>query len=79
MTESAVLTLAFLEAHPDDAARVLEHLANEQVAALLGSVPVRLAAPVLAHMLPAVAARSLAQLSDEGAAAIVRGDPAAFR
>lgn len=72
MAESPVFTLAFLEAHPDDAARVLEHLGNEQVAALLDSVPVRLAAPVLAHMLPAVAARSLAQLSDESAAAMVQ-------
>ncbi len=72
MAESAVLTLAFLEAHPDDAARVLEHLGNEQVAALLDSVPVRLAAPVLAYMLPAMAARSLAQLSDESAAAMVQ-------
>jgi magnesium transporter len=72
VAESAVLTLAFLETHPDDAARVLEHLANEQVAALLDSVPVRLAAPVLAHLLPAVAARSLAQLSDESAAGMVQ-------
>ncbi len=72
MAESPVFTLAYLEVHPDDAARVLEHLGNEQVAALLDSIPVRLAAPVLAHMLPAVAARSLTQLSDESAAAMVQ-------
>ena len=50
MPESTVLTLAFLEAHPDDAARVLEHLANEQVAALLESVPVRLAGLIQAGL-----------------------------
>lgn len=72
VAESAVFTLAFLESHPDAAARVLEHLASEQIAALLDSVPVRCAAPVLAHMLPTVAARSLAQLSNESAAGMVQ-------
>ncbi len=71
VVESAALTLTYLEAHPEDAARVLEHLPNDQVAALLENVPVRIAAPVLAQMLPAVAARCLAQLEDEHAAAMV--------
>lgn len=43
MASSEELTYAFLEAHPSDAARVLERLAPAAAAALLQSAPLRLA------------------------------------
>ena len=57
MASSEELSYAFLEAHPADAARVLERLAATEAGALLQSAPLRLAAPVLRHMLPLSGAR----------------------
>ena len=47
MASSEDLSYAFLEAHPSDAARVLERLAPVSAAALLQSEPLSLASPVL--------------------------------
>jgi magnesium transporter len=64
MASSEELSYAFLEAHPTDAARVLERLAATEAGALLQSVPLRLAAPVLRQMLPLAGAHCLEPLED---------------
>lgn len=66
------LSLAYLEAHPRDAARVLERLAPTAAADLLASVPLRLAAPVVRQMLPLFAARAMDRLGDDRAAGLLR-------
>lgn len=73
MASSEDLSYAFLEAHPTDAARVLERLTPASAAALLQSAPLRLAAPVLRQMLPLVGARCLAQLDDGETIGLLRG------
>ena len=72
MTSSEELSYAFLEAHPVDAARVLERLAPATAAALLRSAPLRLATPVLRQMLPLAGARCLEQLDDSETAGLLR-------
>lgn len=72
MARARELSLAFVESHPGDAARVLEHLSTDDATAFLKLLPVRLGAPVLRHMLPTSAARCLEQLDDETAAGLVR-------
>jgi magnesium transporter len=64
MAKAEDLSLAFIELHPVDAARVLERLAPQHVAALLAEAPSRLAAPVLRAMLPLHAARCFEVLPD---------------
>ncbi|MBI3897687.1 MAG: magnesium transporter [Gammaproteobacteria bacterium] len=56
------LTRAFLEAHPAEAARVLEHVPPANCAALLNSISGQLAIDILKHLLPAHAARCLENL-----------------
>ncbi|MBK6631395.1 MAG: magnesium transporter [Betaproteobacteria bacterium] len=73
MASSEELTYAFLEAHPSDAARVLERLAPAAAAALLQSAPLRLASPVLRQMLPLAGARCLERLDDADAAGLMSG------
>ena len=73
MASSEELSYAFLEAHPADAARVLERLAATEAGALLQSAPLRLAAPVLRHMLPLSGARCLESLDDNDVAGLLRG------
>jgi magnesium transporter len=72
MAGDETLSFAFLEAHPADAARVLERIAPQNVAALLSDAPVRLAAPVLRAMLPPFVARCLEPLGDELVSALLR-------
>lgn len=72
MSSSEELSYAFLEAHPADAARVIERLASDSAAALLQSAPLRLAAPVLRQMLPLAGARCLERLDDAEAAGLLR-------
>jgi len=72
MASSEDLTYAFLEAHPADAARVLERLAPASAAALLQSAPWRLASPVLRQMLPLAAVRCLEQMDDTEVAGLLR-------
>lgn len=71
MTDLDDLTQAFVAAHPADAARELERLDDEDVAALFEQAPARLSAPVLEAMLPAVAARCLALVPVERAALLL--------
>lgn len=73
MDSTAELTFAFLEAHPADAARVIERLAPGSAAALLLSAPPRLAAPVLRQMLPLAGARCLERLEDAETTGLLRG------
>ena len=73
MASSEDLSYAYLEAHPADAARVIERLAPDSAAALLRSAPARLAAPVLRQMLPLAGARCLETLDDAGAVRMLRG------
>lgn len=72
MAKKHELTLAFLDAHPVDAARVLEGLPAEAAAAFLSDLPVRLSAPVLARMLPSSAALCIGLLDEEQAAGIIK-------
>jgi magnesium transporter len=58
------LSLAFMQGHPEQAARVLEALPPDEAARLFGHVPARLGAKVLAMMLPKRAARCLGALDD---------------
>lgn len=71
MADAETLSLAFMRAHPAEAARVLDALAPAQAAQLLARVPARLAAPVLAAMLPNAAARGVAGLEDEQVLALL--------
>lgn len=71
MADADALTLAFIEAHPADAARVLEALPAAESAALFARVPARLGAPVLAAMLPPTAARNVLALDDERGMALL--------
>jgi magnesium transporter len=73
MASSEQLSYAFLEAHPTDAARVLERLASPEAAALLQSAPVRIAAPVLRQMLPLPGAHCLEHLNDDEVSGLLRG------
>jgi magnesium transporter len=66
------LSFAFLEAHPADAARVLERVTPQHVSALLAEAPLRLAAPVLRAMLPLHAARCLETLPDDTVSGLLR-------
>lgn len=72
MAISEALSFAFLETHPTDAARVLERVAPQSVAALLSDAPARLAAPVLRVMLPPFVARCLEPLTDELVSGLLR-------
>jgi Mg/Co/Ni transporter MgtE len=71
VADPGVLTLAYVSAHPADAARVLETVPAAEAAALVASLPARAAAPVLASMLPPRAARVLGALDDERALALL--------
>lgn len=71
MADAETLSLAFMRAHPPEAARVLETVAPQAAAALLARSPARLAAPVLAAMLPSAAARALGEVEDEQALALL--------
>jgi len=71
MADAGALSLAFMRAHPAEAARVLEALEPAGSAALLAQMPSRLAAPVFAAMLPDAAARSLVAMEDERALALL--------
>lgn len=78
------LAAEFLELHPESAARLLESMPVEQANAVLGTADTRVAAPVLANMLPTYAAQCverqpaadgahlLEQLGSQEAAAVLR-------
>lgn len=71
MADAESLSLAFMRAHPPEAARVLESVVPADAAALLARAPARLAAPVLGAMLPNAAARALGGVEDEQALALL--------
>lgn len=72
MSDTPSLTFAFLQSRPEAAARVIEELNPADAAALLHTVPARLAAPLADGMAAWAAARILALLPDEQAAGIIR-------
>ena len=65
------LALDFLEAHPDEAARLLERVETADAAALLNEVPAAVAAGVLRLMAPAALASCAAATPEERLAAMV--------
>ena len=71
MADAETLSLAFMRAHPAQAARVLEAVPPADAAALLARVPARLGGPVLGAMLPTAAARALGGLQDEHSLALL--------
>jgi magnesium transporter len=71
MADAEDLTHAFVDAHPVDAARVLESLPASEAAALFGRLPPRLGGPVLAAMLPPTAARVLGALDNDQSMALL--------
>jgi Mg/Co/Ni transporter MgtE len=71
MADPERLTLSYLDAHPGDAARVLERMPAPDCAALFVRVPARVAAPVLSAMLPTAAARQLGALDDQPTMALL--------
>ena len=68
----------FVEAYPDDAARVLEDAAPEVAGAVLGALPASVATAVLREMNPHSAAQGLASLAPDAASRIVRHLPVAL-
>jgi len=72
MNRAKDLTVAFLRAHPREAARALEQLNASDVSALLAAMPGRVAAPVIGRLPPGFAARSLASLPDEAVVRLLR-------
>lgn len=78
MAETGIeLALGLLRTHPETAAAVLETLPAGSAAALLDDVPPRIAAPVVARMLPSPASRCLLRIATDRAAAIINDMPAA--
>lgn len=65
------LTLAFVESHPADAARVLEALPAPESAAFVARLPPRLGALLLRHMAPLYGGRLLELLEEETVLALV--------
>lgn len=69
--ELDTLTVAFLDAHPREAARELEAMPVAETAALLAALPARVVAPVFAEMQPRDAAEGLAALDAERAVLVL--------
>ena len=65
------ITTEFVEAYPEDAARVLEEASPEVAGEVLGALAAPVAAAVLGEMNPHAAAGGLAHLAPDAAAAIV--------
>lgn len=71
-TETDKLTLAFLDKHPANAARVLDNVDMDDTAALVESIPVRVIAPVFKFMTAQNAALCLARLAIEKQSLVVQ-------
>lgn len=65
------LAVSFIQSHPNDAARIAEHLEPEAVASLLHRLPTEPAALLLQSMLPQYTARVTAQLDSSRAAELL--------
>jgi Mg/Co/Ni transporter MgtE len=59
------MTIAFIHAHPHEAARALEQLSTNEIADLVSSLPESEAAQLLGSMLPQYAARLADTLETE--------------
>ena len=68
MSHVQELSHAFIASHPDDAARVLEHLPPEASAELFAQAPARVLAPTVRAMMPFMAAQAIVRLPTEAAA-----------
>ena len=71
MPELPPLSVAFVESHPEQAARVLDVLPVVESAAFLASAPARLAAGVAKHMTPQYAARCVEAMEERAAGGLV--------
>jgi len=69
------LSREFLISYPVEAARVLEQVPDEHVAALFNELPLQIGAPVLAAMLPEKAVACFLMFSDAFAAKLVTALP----
>jgi Mg/Co/Ni transporter MgtE len=65
------LTFAFMRAHPEDVARLLEIRAPAEVVALMQDLPARVTAPVLQYMHPSLAAAVLHGIDRNRAAVLI--------
>lgn len=65
------LTREFILSYPAEAARVLEQVSAEHVAALLSEIPIKISAPVVTAMLPESAAACLEEMAASLAAKLV--------
>lgn len=66
------LSVAFVEGHPAESARVLEGLSPEDSAEFLAALAPRLAVPVLRHLGPAFCARIFGRLDDNEAGRLLQ-------
>ncbi|NIO40368.1 MAG: hypothetical protein GTO41_09320 [Burkholderiales bacterium] len=71
MANPETLTLAFVSAHPAEAARILERLSASDTAALFERLPARVGSPALMAMLPSAAARIVNALESRSALALL--------
>lgn len=67
----ATLALAYLKDHPKSAARTLELAPPSEIASFLAETPAPFAVPVVAHMLPHVAARACRLMPVDAAASLL--------
>lgn len=65
MPDVSGLSIAFVEAHPVESARVLEGLSPSDSAEFLAAVTPRQAVPLLRHLAPAFCAKVLERLDDD--------------
>ena len=72
MSEANGLSVAFVEGHPAEAARVLEGLSVADSAEFLAGLTPRCAVPVLRHLRPALCTRLFEHLSDDQAARLLQ-------
>jgi magnesium transporter len=73
MADAESLTLAFVTAHPAEAARILERLNPVDAAALFEHLPARAGAPVLTAMLPSAASHVITSLAMPTALSLLSG------
>lgn len=72
MPEVNGLSVAFVEEHPAEAARVLEDLSPADSAEFLGTVAPRLAVPVMRRLRPAFCSKVLERLDDDQVGRLLR-------
>ncbi len=78
MKATRLLSHAFLRAHPEDAARVLEHLPPKEQARLIADAPAG-AVKVMEHMAPAMSAHCVMSMNADNAARLVRELPLDYK